>query len=294
MNGYYTLAALEADIGSDSLIQFAGSCHPNIHEHAAFKVQMRKTVLVRSGGLLVALLVTAPSVFAQRPAHHPPSRRAKQTQHETTPQSNQPTKPARASQSTPFVPAPTPPDEVTCTAPSCAAFNRLIQAKDRTLTLNLDVPHAYACFDPQSDRFLVVGYSVSVVTIPENSEEISGGWVSSDQYENGADVDSDMALGQWHAADSSPGLLDFQENSSSDNDSAFRVEVNDSLFSFSRTYQTIQGNDVSIDLRISLPSLQFSESYSSGGQAPTSSSGPCWNYGVDSRIAAPAGSSGAH
>lgn len=252
---------------------------------------MRKTVLVRIGGLLVALLVTAPSVFAQRPAHHPPSHRTKQTRHETTPQSNQAAKPAPASQSTPQVPAPS--DEVTCTAPSCAAFNRLIQAKDRTLTLNLYVPHAYACFDPQSDRFLVVGYSVSVVTIPENSEEVSGGWVSSDQYESGADVDSDMALGQWHAADSSPGLLDFQEDSSSDNDSAFRVEASDSLFSFSRTYKTIQGNDVSIDLKISLPSLQFSESYSSGGQAPTNISGPCWNYGLDSRIGASTASSGA-
>lgn len=254
---------------------------------------MRKRSLVRIGGLLLAVLVMSSNAFGQRPAHRTSSRRTKQTPHATTPQqTNQTTKPAQGSQMIPQVPAPAPSDEVNCTLPSCAAFNRLIQAKNRTLTLNLYVPHAYACFDPQTDHFLVVGYSVSVVTIPENGEEVSGGWVSSDQYENGADVDSDMALGEWHAADSTPKLLNFQETSSSDNDSAFRVEANDSLFTFSRTYTTIQGNSVSIDLKISLPSLQFSESYSAGAQAPTNISGQCWKYGLDSRTGAPSASSG--
>lgn len=255
---------------------------------------MRKRLLVRIGGLLLAVLVLSSNAFAQRPAHHTPSRRTKQTPHATTPQQTNPAaKPAQESQAAPQVPPPAPSDEVNCTLPSCTAFNRLVQAKDRTLTLNLYVPHAYACFDPQTDHFLVVGYSVSVVTIPENGEEVSGGWVSSDQYENGADVDSDMALGEWRAADSNPKLLSFQETSSSDNDSAFRVVANDSLFTFSRTYTTIQGNTVSIDLKISLPSLQFSESYSTGGQPPTNISGQCWKYGLDTRTSAPSSSSAA-
>lgn len=253
---------------------------------------MRKRILVRVNGLLVTWLVMAPSAFAQRPPHHPSSSRTKQTQHATTPQSNQATKPAQGSQTTPQVAAPAPSDTVNCTLPSCAAFNRLIQAKDRTLTLSLYAPHSYACFDPQTDHFLVVGYSVSVVILPENGEEVSDGWVSSDQYENGADVDSDMVLGEWHAADSSPGLLNFQETSSSDNDSSFHVAASDSLFTFSRAYTTIQGNAVSIDLKISLPSLRFSESYSTGAQTPTSINGQCWKYELDSRVAVPSGASG--
>lgn len=253
---------------------------------------MRKGLLVRIGGLLLAVLVMSSNAFAQRPAHRTPSRRTKQTQRARTPQTNQAAKLAQGSQAIPRVPTPASSDEINCTLPSCAAFNRLIQAKDRTLTLNLYVPHAYACLDPQTDHFLVVGYSVSVVTIPENGEEVSGGWVSSDQYENGADVDSDMALGEWHAADSNPKLLNFQETSSSDNDSSFHVAANDSLFTFSRAYTTIQGNTVSIDLKISLPTLQFSESYSTGGQAPTNISGQCWKYGTDSHTPAPFASSG--
>lgn len=252
---------------------------------------MRKKLLVKIG-LLLAVLVVTSNAFAQRPVHRTPSRRIKQTQRATTPQqTNQATKPVQGSSSTPQVPAPTPSDEVNCTVPSCAVFNRLIQAKDRTLTLNLYAPHIYACFDPQTDHFLVVGYSISVVTIPENGEEISDGWISSDQYENGADVDSDMALGEWHAADSSPGVLNFQETSSSDSDSAFRVQASHSLFTFSRTYKTIQGNIVSIDLKISLPALQFSESHSTSGLAPTNISGQCSRYGTDSRTPAPFASS---
>ncbi|HEV2421186.1 MAG TPA: hypothetical protein VGS59_05695 [Candidatus Acidoferrales bacterium] len=253
---------------------------------------MRKRLVVRIGGLLLAGVVIASNAFAQRPVRRTPSRRTKQAQRATTQQqTNQTPKPAQGSPATPQVPPPVPSDEVNCTLPSCTAFNRLIQAKDRTLTLNLYVPHAYACFDPQTDRFLVVGYSVSVVAIPGNGDEVSDGWVSSDQYENGADVDSDMALGEWHAADSNPGLRDFRETSSSDNDSAFHVAASDSLFTFSRTYQTIQGNAVSIDLRISLPSLQFSESYSAGGQAPTNTSGQCSRYGLASPTPAPFASS---
>lgn len=273
-------------------MQFAGSRHPNIHEPAAYDVQMKKRVLVRIGGLLVAFLVMVPSIFAQRPAHHTSSHRTQKQRPATPQQTIQPMKPAQSTQTTTQVPPPAPSDEVNCALPSCTAFNRLVQAKDRTLTLDLYVPHAYACFDPQTDHFLVVGYSVSVVTLPENGEEVSDGWVSSDQYENGSDVDSDMALGQWHAADSSPGLLNFQENSSSDNDSLFHVAASDSLFTFSRTYKTIQGSDVSIELKITLPSLQFSESYSAGGQAPTNTSGQCWKYGLDSRTAAPSAAAG--
>lgn len=254
---------------------------------------MRKKVLVKIG-LLLAFMVIAPNAFAQRPTHHTPSHRS-QKQHRASPlQTNQPTKPAQGVQSTSQVPAPPSSDEVNCAFPSCASFNRLVQAKDRTLTLNLYVPHAYACFDPQADRFLVVGYSVSVVTIPQNSEQVSDGWVSADQYENGADADSDMALGEWHAADSRPSMLNFRETSSSDNDSSFHVQANGSLFTFSRTYTTIQGSAVSIELKVSLPSLQFSESYSAGGgQAPTITSGQCGKYGLDARTPAPFASSAA-
>lgn len=252
---------------------------------------MRKTRVLRVGGLLLALLLMASSALAQR-RHRASSHRGQKQRPATPPESNQVTKAAQGSPSKPQVPASSPSDEVHCALPSCAAFNRLVQATDRTLTLNLYVPHAYACFDPQADRFLVLGYSVSVVEIPENDEEVSDGWVSSDQYENGADVDADMVLGQWHAADSSPGVLNFQEASSSDSDSAFRVQTSDSLFTFSRTYKTIEGHTVSIDLKISLPSLQFSESYSTDGQTPTNTSGPCSKYGLDALTAAPLASSG--
>jgi len=244
---------------------------------------MQKRFLMN--GLVLGLFVMAPYARAQRPAHRVPAHRTRKP-HSATQQMNQPAKPTQGEQSTPRVPAPPPSDEVSCTSPSCATFNRLIQAKDRTLTLNLYVPHAYACFDPQADRFQVVGYSISAVSLTENAEEVSDGWVSSDQYENDADVDSDMTLGQWHAVDSSPGVLKFQETSSSDNDSSFHVETNDSLFTFSRTYTTIQGNAVSIELKISLPSLQFSESYSTNGQAPTNTSGQCSKYGLDSHTPA--------
>lgn len=257
------------------------------------RLRIQRELFVSIGGLLLASLAIPTTVSAQQPSHQTSSHRAQKRRTTTQQQSNQTIKSQQASPSTPEVPPPAPSDEANCTLPSCAAFNRLIQAKDRTLTLNLYAPHSYACFDPQTDHFLIIGYSISVVSIPENGEEVLDGWVSSDQYENGADEDSDMALGEWHAADSSPGLLNFQESSSSDNDSSFRVAASDSLFTFSRTYKTIQGNEVSIGLKISLPSLQFSMAYSTNGQTPTNISGQCWKYGLGSRNTAPSSSSGA-
>lgn len=242
-------------------------------------------------GFFLALFVTTPRAFGQAPAHRTPSRKAQlhsaskpQTLAQNTTRNGDAAKSQKEPQSPPQVPAQALSDEVPCALPSCAAFNNLIQAKDRTLSLNLYVPQAYACFNPQTDGFLVVSYSVSAVWTPENGEQISDGRVASDRYENGQDVDSDLAFGEWSAPDSAPGALSFHENSVSDNDSSFNVAVSDSLFTLSRNYTTIQGSAASLDLKISLPSLRFSESFSVDGKEQASvDNGQCWTYAFNSR-----------
>ncbi len=235
------------------------------------------------GGLLLPLLLTTSRAFAQASAHRTPSRKA-QTPAQNTRRSGQTTKAQQPTQSPPKVPAPALSDEAPCALASCVAFNRLIQSRDRTLTLNLYVPQAYACFNPQTDGFLVVGYSISVVSTPKNGEQISDGRVASDRYENGQDLDSDLAFGEWSSSDSTPSALRFHETSVSDNDSSFNVAVNDSLFTLSRSYKTIQGNAAVLDLKISLPLLRFSESFSVDGEEQSSvDNGQCWTYAFDSR-----------
>lgn len=252
---------------------------------------MLKRILLCVCGLLLALLAARPWTFPQTPIHRTSPRRP-QTRHARKTQSSAPraqgdnprgpaVKNQRAPQSAPQVPSPALSDAVPCVLLSCAAFNRLIQAKDRTITLNLYVPTAYACFNPENDGFLVVGYSVSVVSLAENGEALSDGWVASDRYENGQDVDSDMALGEWSGSGSH--TLQFHEASASESDSSFNAAA-DSLFSLSRIYKTIEGNTASLDLKISLPSLRFSESYSVDGRQQLSfDNAPCWTYSFDSR-----------
>lgn len=240
---------------------------------------------------LLALVVISPGARGQQAAHHASSRRTQtrrrpKGQPRTTAQnaSHDPgsskAPPATTSANTDAAAAPS--DKVACALDSCTAFNHLVEQKDRTLSLSLFVPQAYACFNPQGDGFLVVGYSVSSVSEPENGEQVADGWVSSDRYENGADVDSDFAVGDWHGP--SDGDLQFHENSGSDGDASFSAATSDSLFTFSRSYKTIQGKNVSVDLKISLPSLRFSETYTVDGQQQLSvQDGQCSSYTFDSR-----------
>lgn len=252
---------------------------------------MRKRIYLCGVALLLVLFGTAGRAFAQKP--HRERQKSGQAHLVAKPQSIGETRVSQASgaqkqkvatpQTAPQAPTPALSDEVPCAYLSCAAFNRLIQAKDRTLSLNLYVTQAYACFSPRSDSFIVLAYNVSVVSLPENGEQVFDGWVASDRYENGEDADSNMALGEWRGTDSRS--LQFHENSTSDNDSSLNVAISDSLFSFSRSYKTIEEKDVSLDLKISLPSLLFSESYSIDGQAqPPVENAPCWKYSLDSRV----------
>jgi hypothetical protein len=252
---------------------------------------MRKAVFSAFVILLLSLAVAAPRAYAQQTTHRTSTRRtqahrAAKSQAPATAQEASPdartTKHQPATSAANTDAAAEPSDKVTCTLASCATFNLLIGQKDRTLSLSLFVPQAYACFNPQGDGFLVVGYSVSSVWEPQNGQQTSDGWVTSDRYENGEDIDSDLAVGDWHGLSES--ALQFHENSGSDGDSALNVATSDSLFSFSRSYKTIQGKDVSVDLKISLPSLHFSETYTVEGQQQLSvQDGQCSSYAFDSR-----------
>jgi hypothetical protein len=252
---------------------------------------MRKAVFCGCAALLLTLMVAAQSAGAQQATHHAGTRRthahsgvkspAPATAQGTSPDArtikNQPTPMAASTDA-----AAEPLDEVTCPLASCATFNHLLDQKDRTLSLSLFVPQAYACFNPQGDGFLVVGYSVSAVSMPENGQQVMDGWITSDRYENGQDIDSDLAVGQWRGASDS--ALQFHENSGSDSDTSFNVATGASLFTFSRSYKTIQGKNVSVDLKVSLPSLHFSETYTVDGQEQLSvQDGQCSSYTFDSR-----------